>query len=279
MPVTRLGVCSWSLQPASPEELITQVRETGLERVQLALSPLVSQRDQWGRTLELLADAGLEVVSGMMAPVGEDYTSLDSIARTGGLRPDATWPANEAMARAMAVVAGNAGIPLVSLHAGFLPHDRNDPERRRMIERLRTLVRIFADQGVQLALETGQESAATLLDVLEDVGGESLGVNFDPANMILYDRGDPVAAITALSPHVKQVHLKDAVAATASGQWGTEVPLGSGQVDWAGFFTVLRELPRNLDAIVEREAGSARIEDVRTAVARVHSLHGDGDLT
>lgn len=276
MPLSRLGVCSWSLQPDSPGDLVQRVDKTGLERVQLALTPAVSDRDRWGDVLEVLSDAGVSVTSGMMAPVGEDYSTLEAIARTGGIRPSTTWAANEAMARAMAVVAGRAQIGLVTLHAGFLPHDREDPERGLMVKRLQELAKIFADQGVAIAFETGQESADTLLEVLGDIDRDTVGVNFDPANMILYAMGDPVESIQKLASHVMQVHIKDALPSDTPGQWGSEVPVGEGAVDWSGFFAAAESIPRDLDAVIEREAGSSRIEDVLAAIELVKQHSGIG---
>ena len=61
----RLAVCSWSLQPETPEALIAQLREIGLSRVQLALDPLRDNPDNWDKTPELFAAAGIEIASGM----------------------------------------------------------------------------------------------------------------------------------------------------------------------------------------------------------------------
>ncbi|MDG2423541.1 MAG: sugar phosphate isomerase/epimerase [Phycisphaerales bacterium] len=271
-----LGVCSWSLQPDSPAELVHRLAATGLSKVQLALSPAVSDRELWGDVIEVLEAAGVSIASGMMAPVGEDYSTLESIARTGGIRPDFTWPANEAMARAMAVLAKGAGIDLVTLHAGFLPHDREDPERSAMVKRLQVLASIFSDQGVHIAFETGQESASTLLEVLGDIDRESVGVNFDPANMVLYGMGDPVEALDILRAHVFQVHIKDALPATTQGEWGQEVPVGTGAVDWNGFFKVLGSGSEDVEVIIEREAGGSRVEDIKVAIDLVRAHAGPG---
>ncbi|MCH2132173.1 MAG: sugar phosphate isomerase/epimerase [Phycisphaerales bacterium] len=276
MPLSRLGVCSWSLQPDSPAELVERVRETGLDRVQLALSPAVSDRDQWGDVFTVLSDAGISVASGMMEPVGEDYSTLETIAKTGGIRPATTWAANEAMARAMAVLCGKAGLTLVTLHAGFLPHDREDSERQAMVTRLQLLAKIFADQGVAIAFETGQESADTLLEVLGDIDRETVGVNFDPANMILYAMGDPVDAVRRLAPHIMQVHIKDAVPTDTPGEWGSEVAAGTGAVDWPAFFAAVQSIAPDLEAVIEREAGGSRIEDVKVAINLVKQHAGIG---
>lgn len=266
MPISALGVCSWSLQPDSPEDLVQKLELTGLRRVQVAMTPAVSDRDRWGNVIQILDASDIKIASGMMAPVGEDYTTLESIAMTGGIRPTSTWPANEAMARAMAVLAARSGIELVTLHAGFLPHAQDDPERASMVSRLRLLGSIFADQGCRIGFETGQESARTLLEVLEEIDHPAVGVNFDPANMILYGMGDPVEAVDVLRDRILQIHIKDAVASKVPGSWGSEVPAGSGDVDWPSFLAAVQSLDQNVEAIIEREAGSQRVDDIHEAI-------------
>ena len=170
-----------------------------------------------GAWQDALAARDIEVLSGMMSTRGEDYSTLESIRRTGGVRPDEHWTENLAIARDAARHAATLHCGLVTFHAGFLPHDRDDRERAKLVGRLRTLVDVFADQGVRVGFETGQETAETLLDVLDELDRPTAGVNFDPANMILYGMGDPVAALERLGRHVRQVHVKDARAATRPG--------------------------------------------------------------
>ncbi|MBL8862129.1 MAG: sugar phosphate isomerase/epimerase [Planctomycetes bacterium] len=267
-------MCSWSLRPRDAAELARSVTECGLSCAQLALAPLRSGAMPLASVREVCAAARITLVSGMMSTSGEDYSSLDSIARTGGLRPDARWVDNLSIARADARLARELGLPLVTFHAGFLPHDRRDPERAKLLTRLRTVVDVFADQGVRLGLETGQETAATLLEVLAELDRPSTGVNFDPANMILYGMGDPVAALRALGPKVVQVHVKDALPAARPGAWGEEVPVGTGAVDWPAFFAALDAVQPGVDLVIEREAGEARAADVRRARGHVLALTG-----
>ncbi len=267
-----IALCSWSVQPLNPQELLEAIDQVGVSGVSLALSPLADQPEIWADAPQRLRDASIELVSGMMATRGEDYATLDSIARTGGLRPDATWPDNLNHARQIAAIAADAKIPLVTFHAGFFPDQANAPERATILERIARIVDLFADHGVNVALETGQERAETLLDVLDELDRPTLGVNFDPANMILYGMGDPVEALRELGPHVMQVHIKDAIASDAPGQWGLEVPVGEGQVDWVGFFQVLPALPRTVDLVIEREAGHHRIKDMKRAKTLLSEL-------
>ena len=236
-----------------------------MDAVQLALDPIRDGR--WGEreTITALRDAGVTVVSGMMGTMGEDYSTLESIKRTGGVRPDGTWKQNLEAAKANAGIAARLGLKLVTLHAGFLPHDPADTERARMIERLQQVAGVFSAAGVGVALETGQESAETLVGVIHDLDRASIGVNFDPANMILYGMGEPVAALEQLAPWVRQIHIKDALPTERRGEWGREVVAGTGAVDWGRFFGVVKRALPGVDLVIEREAGERRESDVRAA--------------
>ena len=264
--LNRLAVCSWSLQPQSPEELISQILETGVMRVQLALDPLRENSGVWVKTKELFAEAGITVVSGMFGTVGEDYTTMETIKKTGGVVPDETWPENWKNIQATVEIAAGLGLRLVTFHAGFLPHDPNDPAFKELVGRIGQIADLFAGKGMDLAFETGQEDAETLEGFLVRLNKANVGVNFDPANMILYDRGDPIAALETLGKRLKQVHIKDANRTKEPGQWGEEVVAGTGEVDWERFFATLDKLGFRGDCCIEREAGNQRLADIKAAV-------------
>jgi sugar phosphate isomerase/epimerase len=132
-----------------------------------------------------------------------------------------------------------------------------------LYDRIACVADLFAGQGIDLGFETGQETADTLRAFLEKLNRPNVGVNFDPANMILYDKGDPIQALRTLGPWLKQCHLKDAVKTKVPGTWGEEVTVGTGQVDWPAFFGTLQELDFKGDLALEREAGQQRVADLR----------------
>lgn len=244
----------------------------GIARLQLALDPVRTQPDLWGRSVDFLQEHGIRVVSGMFGTVGEDYSTLDSIRRTGGLVPDATWDENWRNIQVIAELAQRFDIRLVTFHAGFLPHDEQDPEFRKLLPRIVAVADLFASKGLQLAFETGQETADILRVFLERLARPNVGVNFDPANMILYDKGDPIEALKVLLPWLRQCHIKDAIRTKVPGTWGEEVPVGTGQVDWKAFFRVLQENNYKGFLAIEREAGTQRVTDITTAKQLVESL-------
>jgi L-ribulose-5-phosphate 3-epimerase len=248
----------------------------GLHQLQCALDPLRAEPATWGQLSECCAAAGLTIVSGMFGTVGEDYSTLESIRRTGGLVPDETWNENWRNIQATASLARNMGLTLITFHAGFLPHDPRDPSFAKLLKRIRQVAQLFADQGITLAFETGQEMAATLRAFLETLNCPNVGVNFDPANMILYDQGDPIAALRVLAPWIKQCHIKDAIRTRQPGRWGEEVAVGTGEVNWKAFIQALREIGFHGYLAIEREAGNQRVADICTARKHIENLLGCG---
>jgi L-ribulose-5-phosphate 3-epimerase len=261
----RLAVCSWSLQPDSPDDLTAKLRGTRIRRVQLALNPLRESPAIWSGTARIFQAADISLVSGMFGCVGEDYSTLESIRATGGIAPDPTWEQNLKNIRVTVKLATELEMKLVTFHAGFLPDDDSDPNFAKMLERLNVVAEIFAREKIGLALETGQEAAPVLAAVLNKLNHPNLGVNFDPANMILYGSGDPIEALRTLGPWIRQVHIKDARRTQVPGTWGEEVVAGTGQVDWRIFFSTLKKLNFIGDFVIEREAGTQRAADIRTA--------------
>ena len=262
----RIGVCSWSLRPGSPADLAARASATGVQAVQLAFEPLLAGEWSERDTRAALEAAGLEPLSGMLAMRGEDYSSIAAIRRTGGLRPTEHWPANLEAAGRAAGLARRLGLSLVSFHAGFIPESAEAPERGVLLARLGAVVERFAEAGVGVALETGQESVETLLEVLHELDRPTLGVNFDPANLLLYGSGEPLAALDALRPHLRQVHVKDARPSGVPDVWGEEVRVGTGAVDWPALLARLAGAGAGpIDLIIEREAGEDRVADVVAA--------------
>jgi len=270
---SQFGICSWSTHPKNPADLLGRLQDVGLRKVQLALNGL--DRPEWADVQKQLRDGGVEIVSGMMGTKGEDYTSLDTIRKTGGFVPDEHWDANWATSQQIAKSAQKLGLKLVSAHAGFLPSSKADASFDKLVQRIGQVAKMFGDHGIVLVFETGQEDADTLwqfLGALDSVGATNTGINFDPANMILYAKGDPTVSLKKVIGRVRQVHIKDAVKTTTPGTWGTEVAIGEGQVDWPAFCKVLADADFIGDLIIEREAGPDRVGDIRKAIERITRL-------
>ncbi len=138
------------------------------------------------------------------------------------------------------------------------------PREHRCVETLAQAGDLAAAKGITLAFETGQETADLLRITLDELRSPSLKVNFDPANMLLYDMGDPIRAVEILGPDIRSVHVKDARRPKAPGSWGQEVVLGEGEVDIKRFVQTLKKIGYTGPLVVEREVGdqAARLRDV-----------------
>ena len=125
-----------------------------------------------------------------------------------------------------------------------------------------------ATKGITFAFETGQETADLLRRTLDDLKCPNLKVNFDPANMLLYDKGDPLRAVEILGPDIRSVHVKDAIRTKTPGTWGEEVPLGGGQVDIKQFVQTLKKVGYTGPLCIEREVGNQqeRLADIAHGV-------------
>ena len=154
----------------------------------------------------------------------------------------------------------------MSLHAGFL--DESDPKAfATYVERVSWMRDEAKKYGVTILLESGQETAEDLVKFLEKVPG--VYVNFDPANMILYGKGEPREAVKLLAPWIRQVHVKDALFTQKPGTWGSEVPWGDGAVGARAFIADLEALGFTGNYVIEREGGDSRAKDIRLAAERI----------
>jgi len=273
--IGRIAVCSWSLQPSSPQDLAEKLIACGVKKVQLALDPLLNDPEVWSSCSARFAEAGIEIISGMMGCVGEDYSTIQSIKETGGVMPDNTWPATFSNLTKAAPLARQLGLRLITTHAGFIPHAPDSLEFAKGVDRVQKVAAALAESGVSLALETGQEPAPILVDFLRAVNRSDVGVNFDPANMLLYGSGETIAALSQLIPWIRQVHIKDALPSGIPGAWGTEVPAGSGSVNWNAFFQTLDRAGFQGHFVIEREAGDSRVADIAAAREMILQLNLD----
>ena len=154
-------------------------------------------------------DSGIVMTGAMLGFPGEDYTTPQTIKATGGfgdpaLAAERIERLKWALDRTIAL-----GLSDLTLHAGFIP-EPGDPARASMLETLAQAGELAAAKGITLAFETGQETADLLRLTLDELKSPSLKVNFDPANMLLYDMGDPIRAVEILGPDIRSVHVKDA---------------------------------------------------------------------
>ena len=274
MTADKLGVCSWSFR-LPLDKVADEMKKLNLKRIHLALQPFLEGTSRHGvaEGADALEKVKARIASGewvlsatMIGFPQENYSTLETIRKTGGVVPDDAWEANKKIVLVGAKLSAELKSPILTLHAGFL--DESDPVAlKKYTDRVKFIVDTCGEAGVKVAFETGQETAADLAKFLPTVPGA--GVNFDPANMILYGKGNPVEAVRVLAPWIKHVHLKDAVQTKKPGTWGTEVPWGDGEVDAPRFLAELNAAGYKGNFAIEREGGNDRTGDIALAAQRL----------
>lgn len=270
----QIGVCTWSLAMDNLGDALRTVRETlGLGVIHLGFWD--DRFKDVDRVMEQVRAYNLEVSATCLGFEGEDYGSIQKIAETGGFRPDGEWERRFAKVKAFAAFTETIGVKLLSTHIGFVPHEANDPQYKVMVERLKQVCDVLGEKGLTLVMETGQEKAESLMGFIDAVGHDNIGVNFDPANMILYGVGEPVEAVGILKDKIIHCHMKDANwSSRPMEEWGEEVVLGSGEADIPRVVSKLRSTGYTGPLIIEREAGSQRVADIREGIELLESLVG-----
>ena len=259
---------------APPSDIAKMVIELGVTCGQIGIHGAAdlgeASRRAWRQAL---ADHGLTVVTAFPGFDGESYADIPTVKETVGYVPARTREAREARTYAASDFAKALGIPGLATHIGFVPEDTSEPDYLAVRDLVRRVCDHCQANGQTFALETGQEPAEALKAFIEDVDCPNLGVNFDPANMILYGSGEPLGALQVVQQWLLTVHCKDAKWPTVAGEWGTETPLGQGDVGMDRFVAKLKEYGYTGPLTIEREiVGDAQRADIQQGVALLGSF-------
>ncbi len=268
-----IGVLFWATP--DPQKILPTITSFGVRCAQLGIRGDLDlgAASAWNK---VLAAANLRITAVCAAYNGEDYADIPTVERTVGFVPPETRAEREQRTLRVSDFAAQVGAKGIAAHIGFVPHDPSHPNYIAVRDLVRRICDYTAKHNQTFALETGQESAPVLLSFIRDVNRANLGINFDPANMILYGTGDPIEALGVLGKHVLSVHCKD-------GNWppkddpkalGNEQPLGKGAVGISRFIAKLAEIGYKGPLTIERE-GVDRVqwsEDVRGAIRLLGSL-------
>lgn len=178
------------------------------------------------------------------------------------------------------------GTKIVTTHIGVVPGEKSNP-RYAVMARACEKAGAFAEkEGAVLAIETGPENAITLKGFLDDIGlNKGLGVNFDPANLVMVCRENIPQAVKTLASYIVHTHAKDGVNlkpvnaeqlynSFADGgiegfhasDYIKEVPLGKGGVGFESYLKALSEIGYRGYLTIEREVGEDPTADISLAV-------------
>ena len=161
----------------------------------------------------------------------------------------------------------------LATHVGFIPETPNTEQYQSLVCCVRELASYVKNNGQYFLFETGQETPVTLRRMIEDIGTGNLGINLDPANLILYGKANPVDALDVFGEYVREIHGKDGCYPTDGKNLGKEMPLGDGKVDFPRFVKRLKEIGYDGTITIEREiSGEQQIEDIKKAKEFLETL-------
>ena len=229
------------------------------------------------KCIELIEEAmqrnGIRITVLICGFEGESYHDIATIKRTVGLFDHSTQEKRFRKVLSYSDFAKKLEIKVLQSHIGFIPEDRSNPGYKELVEVIRRVADYCKENEQSFALETGQETAVALNGFIEDVNRSNLRVNFDPANMLLYDRENPLQALDILGKYVIGVHCKDGKRPERKGELGKEYPLGEGDVGVEDFINKLKEIGYTGPLTIEREiAGEEQIKDILKAKKLLEKL-------
>jgi len=234
---------------------IEVAHELGVPTIQLhAPAKETRTAENAEKFLSYLNELGITLTAVFGGFEGESYADIPTVVETVGIVPPALRAARVQEMKEIADFAHMLQCDVVALHLGFIPHDKSDPLYGEVVEVTRDILDHCKNNNQNLHLETGQETAAGLLEFIGDVERDNLFINFDPANMILYGTGEPIEALRQVGALVRSVHCKDATWADNPGvEWGAEVPLNDGAVGMEDYLRTLDAIGYTGPLTIERE--------------------------
>ncbi len=165
----------------------------------------------------------------------------------------------------------------VATHVGYMPENPYDPNYPAVLTCLKSLVQQCKKNQQNFLFETGQETPVTLKRAIQDIeketGKGNIGINLDPANLIMYGKANPVDALDVFGEYVMGIHGKDGNYPTDGHMLGQEVPLGMGKVNYPAFIRKLKEIGYTGDITIEREiSGEEQRSDIIMAKSLLEKL-------
>ena len=266
----KLGVMTYI--HTTPEEAVAKIAELGLETCQVGWPPMGPL--ELAQELNTQADAhGITITTLWAGLPGPAVWNFIEGPVTIGLVPR-EWRAErvEALKHA-ARVAAAIGVQSITTHVGFIPEFPGDPLYTETVEALKDVVGECQAHGVEFWFETGQETPITLLRTIQDIGMDNVGINLDPANLLMYGKANPVDALDVFGQWVRGTHCKDGEYPTDGRSLGVEKPMGEGRVNFPVLIPKLKALGYRGHLTIEREiSGPQQIEDIRRAMAILEPL-------
>lgn len=273
--ISDIGVCSWSVDRNDPVRAIEIAgQELELRTIQIGFFTEATLRAAAVAALQKAASqADVTIHSTFAAFEREDYTSIATIAATGGYMSDAEYPHRLEMTRLVADLTAGLGCKSLAVHIGTIPAERHGAEYDKLLGRTHEVAVLLHTRGLELWIEAGRESAEQLIAFIRQLALPNVRINFDPGNFVVYGTGDPPQIVAPLRPYLGGVHMKDGLRSASPGvDFGKPAVLGAGDAQIPRVVSKLRALGYTGPVFLEMSGRDDHRSALRHAAAYLKSL-------
>ena len=267
-----IGVVN-GLRADRADAIFSRVRDLGLKVCQLSsFEPELWTKEMADRVVAQSAETGVRVCAFWAGYSGRPLRwNFTEGPTTLGIVPPHLREQRVADLKRGADFARWIGAPAIITHCGFIPENMTDPMYPGVVAALREVAEYCAGLGLGFWFETGQETPVVLLRVIEEIGTGNFGINLDPANLLMYGKGNPIDALEVFGAYVRNLHVKDGRCPTNGRELGREVQVGTGMVRFPEFVARLRAIGFDGEMIIEREIreGEEQRRDILETVANL----------
>ena len=246
---------------------IAQVKEYGMDCCQISIWRQETYTDENAQIIrESCKEYGVEITALWAGYSGPCEWNFTLGPHTIGLVPACYRGTRYFDLLRASDFAEKIGVSNIATHVGFIPEVSTDPDYMGTLGVLRKIIKYMQEKGQTFLFETGQETPVTMLRMIEDIGMDNVGINFDTANLILYGKANSADALDVFGKYVRNTHCKDGFYPTNGRELGEEVALGYGKANMPEVYRKLKALNYDGPFIIEREiTGEKQIADIVAA--------------
>lgn len=229
-------------RPLGVEDIVALAARAGLRSVELPFALLPDTSPEGLATLRQQLEAcSLSVVL--------DTDVVDVVTLEAAIAAAAALGANVVRTLASPVLEGNRGA-FARDWGVYLDS---------VVERLRAVRPTAEAHGVAIAIENHQDlTSDELLLIVHAVGGDCIGVTFDPVNAYVVAE-DPFAVLPRVAPYVRNIHIADFLTYPSREGWRlVRCALGEGDINLRRLIEQVELLAPQVPCQIELVSHSAR---------------------